>query len=254
LSAGTLSWGFADRIEAENAILYGVFVFCGIFTVYNLQRIFKVTQASVLTPWLVWVKENQNRIIILSILSALGAVIALAVIQPVSIASILILLITGLFGFFYVVRVGGKNLRAIPFFKIHVISITWSLLIAVFPWIEGGSSPSVLMAFFAHYLFILAITIPFDIRDLKYDDKSYKTIPQVLGVKRSKQLTVLLMMVYIVLIQFIFPSLLSSPWFWITMLVIIGLITAVNEEVSDWYCAGIIDGSIGLLGLVYLLA
>jgi len=37
-------------------------------------------------------------------------------------------------------------------------------------------------------------------------------------------------------------------------LVIIFLTLRVDEKVSDWYCAGLIDGSIGLLGLVYLLA
>jgi 4-hydroxybenzoate polyprenyltransferase len=34
----------------------------------------------------------------------------------------------------------------------------------------------------------LAITIPFDIRDLKYDDLSLKTIPQIFGEQKAKMI------------------------------------------------------------------
>lgn len=249
-----LSWGFADRVEAENSILYGAFVFFGTFSVYNLQRIFKVSQAAKLTPWLAWVKDNRNIIVTISAFSCIATIAALWFIYPDEVLSHATLAIAGIFGFFYVVRIKGRNLRAVPFFKIHAISITWSLLIAVFPLINEGSTEHVLPVFLAHYIYTLAVTIPFDIRDLKYDDKSYKTIPQMLGVNGSKWLALALLAGYIVLMYFIFPVLILSPWFWAVMLVTGSLIVAVNEKVSDWYCAGLIDGSIGLLGLVYLLA
>ena len=249
-----LSWGFADRVEAENSFLYGAFVFFGTFSVYNLQRIFKVSQAAKLTPWLAWVKDNRNLIIVISALSCGATVISLWLIHPNQGLSLAVLAIAGVFGLFYVVRIKGRNLRAIPFFKIHAISITWSLLIAVFPLINEGDLDMVLPVFLAHYIYTLAVTIPFDIRDLKYDDISYKTIPQMLGVNGAKWLALLFLAGYIVLMYSVYPELIFSPWFWTVMLVTAGLVMAVNEKVSDWYCAGLIDGSIGLLGLVYLLA
>ncbi|MFZ9029543.1 MAG: hypothetical protein ACO2Z9_11040 [Crocinitomicaceae bacterium] len=254
LSAGILSWGFADRIEADHSILYGIFVFFGTLSVYNLQRLFKVSQASILTPWLAWVKENRKLVITISVLSCGATLTALWLIYPDEVLSIAVLTVAGVFGLFYVVRIKGKNLRAIPFFKIHAISITWSLLIAVFPLINEGDVDMVLPVFLAHYIYTLAVTIPFDIRDLKYDDITYKTIPQMLGVNGAKWLALLLLAGYIVLMYFVYPELIFSPWFWTVMLVTAGLVMAVNEKVSDWYCAGLIDGSIGLLGLVYLLA
>lgn len=249
-----LSWGFADRIEADYAISYGTFVFFGTFSVYNLQRLFKVSQASILTPWLAWVKQNRGLIIGLSALSSAGALVSLWFVQPFNKISVSLLLLGGVFGLFYVVRVGGRNLRAIPFFKIHVISITWSLLIAVFPLVNGEKDLNVIAVFFAHYLYTLAVTIPFDIRDLKYDDETYKTIPQVLGADGAKRLALLFLVGYILLMLFTVPDLLLSPWFYGVMFLTTGLIARVNEKVSDWYCAGLIDGSIGLLGLVYLLS
>lgn len=249
-----LSWGFADRIEAENSFLYGAFVFFGTFSVYNLQRIFKVSQAAKLTPWLSWVKDNRSLIIVLSGLSCGATITSLWFINLDEVLSLVVLAIAGVFGLFYVVRIKGRNLRAIPFFKIHAISITWSLLIAIFPLINEGSNEHIIPVFLAHYIYTLAVTIPFDIRDLKYDDKLYKTIPQILGVNGSKWLALLLLAGYIVLMYFVSPDLIFSAWFWVVMIVTGGLIMAVNEKVSDWYCAGLIDGSIGLLGLVYLLA
>lgn len=249
-----LSWGFADRVEAENSILYGAFVFFGTFSVYNLQRIFKVSQSDKLTPWLAWVKDNSNLIIVLSGLSFIATTTSLWLIQPGELLSLVVLSIAGVFGLFYVVRINGRNLRAIPFFKIHAISITWSLLIAVFPLINEGATEQVIPVFLAHYVYTLSVTIPFDIRDLQYDDKSYKTIPQMLGINGSKWLALLFLAGYIMLIYFVSPDLILSAWFWAVMLVTGSLIMAVNEKVSDCYCAGLIDGSIGFLGLVYLMA
>lgn len=249
-----LSWGFADRVEAENSFLYGTFVFFGTFSVYNLQRIFKVSQSSELTPWLVWVQENRKMITMLSVFSSIGALLSLLALKQINIGSLLILLLSGALGIFYVVKIGGRNLRAIPFLKIHFISITWSLLIAVLPWLNSDSSLSFIEVFSTHYIFILAVTIPFDIRDLKFDHSAFKTVPQVIGVRRAKQLSVVLLIAYTWLITHQFPGLSNSVWYLLTMLVIISLMVRVDEDVSDWYCAGLIDGSIGLLGLVYLLA
>ena len=45
-----------------------------------------------------------------------------------------------------------------------------------------------LLLFVSRFSFVLAITIPFDIRDLKYDDLSLRTIPQILGEQKAKMI------------------------------------------------------------------
>ena len=45
------------------------------------------------------------------------------------------------------------------------------------------------------FLFIFSITIPFDIRDLKYDQRKIKTIPIVVGERKSKWIAVMSLIV-----------------------------------------------------------
>ena len=53
---------------------------------------------------------------------------------------------------------------------------------------ESFYSLDTLLLFISRFSFVLAITIPFDIRDLKYDDLSLKTIPQFYGEKKAKMI------------------------------------------------------------------
>ena len=56
----------------------------------------------------------------------------------------------------------------------------------------------------SRFLFVFAITIPFDIRDVKYDKNNLKTIPISLGIQKSKLLSifVLLLICFISIVQF----------------------------------------------------
>ena len=62
---------------------------------------------------------------------------------------------------------------------------------------------------FAHRLcFVFAITIPFDIRDLKYDSLQLKTIPAIFGEKKAKYFAYASLGMYelLVIAQFIFGN------------------------------------------------
>ena len=54
------------------------------------------------------------------------------------------------------------------------------------------------------FLFVFLITIPFDIRDIKYDNNNLKTIPLSLGIQKSKLLSIftLLLICLISIVQF----------------------------------------------------
>ena len=106
----------------------------------------------------------------------------------------------------------------------------------------------------AHYIYVLAVTIPFDIRDLKHDIPEQRTIPQVVGVRVSKFISIVLLLCFaMTILYFVEPFLLLNPWFFISIFVQIVLVLFRNEKRSDIYCAGMIDGSIALLGLSYFL-
>ena len=52
-------------------------------------------------------------------------------------------------------------------------------------------SQNLILHLSARFLFVFAITIPFDIRDLKFDDKKMKTIPIVFGEGKAKLIGVM---------------------------------------------------------------
>ncbi|MCK4561903.1 MAG: hypothetical protein KAT78_03285 [Flavobacteriaceae bacterium] len=72
--------------------------------------------------------------------------------------------------------------------KLFLIIITWAGVTVLLPLknAEIQFSNDVWLIFIQRVLFLFAITIPFDIRDLDFDNPEIKTLPQTLGVKKSK--------------------------------------------------------------------
>ena len=85
-------------------------------------------------------------------------------------------------------------LRSIPIIKIFLIAYVWASISSFLPSILSGSlvlNTHNTLIFLAHFLFIMAITLPFDIRDFNRDNKeSLITIPQLIGVKTTKVLAI----------------------------------------------------------------
>ena len=80
------------------------------------------------------------------------------------------------------------NLRDVPGIKLFLIAFSWAGVTVFFPIVQNEVeiSKSIILLFFERFLFIIAITIPFDIRDIDYDNPKLFTLPQVLGIKKSK--------------------------------------------------------------------
>lgn len=80
------------------------------------------------------------------------------------------------------------GLRKIPFSKIFIISFVWAVSTMFLLVLENNIpiSQNICWHLIARFLFVFSITIPFDIRDLKYDAKSLRTIPLFFGILRSR--------------------------------------------------------------------
>lgn len=130
-----------------------------------------------------WVGKNIKTISIITLLSLIGC---MTLFFFLSRWQMLIVMVSGIIGFGYniVVTKNGMSLRKIPFMKAIWISSVWTLLTLVLPISENGIHLGG-EVFILRFLFIFILTIPFDIRDLKYDDVIMRTMPQVLGVKGS---------------------------------------------------------------------
>ena len=77
------------------------------------------------------------------------------------------------------------RLRDVPGLKIFLIAFVWAYVTEGLPALINGE-PLYFLALFERFLFIFAITIPFDIRDLNYDASHLATIPQYFGVNNAK--------------------------------------------------------------------
>ncbi|WP_242922084.1 UbiA family prenyltransferase [Pontibacter liquoris] len=95
-----------------------------------------------------------------------------------------------------------RPLRSVPLLKVFLIAYVWGVVTALFPLLDAGLQvwePQALLLFVRRFLFILALALLFDIRDFAYDQRTNTlTIPGVLGVKRTKLLSLLLLLLYVV--------------------------------------------------------
>ncbi len=87
------------------------------------------------------------------------------------------------------------------------------------------------------FLFVAAITVPFDIRDL-FQDRTYelKTIPVMLGERKAYFICLLLLIIYLVLL-FLFNKQFDSNFIGLTLTIIltVWLIFKSEWERNEYY-------------------
>lgn len=195
-----LKFGFTTSVSP-------LFVALSIIVSYNFIRFYEIKTDRL--GWLKhWFIQQKNILIALSIVSILG-IIYLLFFSEFNLSSLVILLPFAFMTLFYVIpifKIGGLEVsfRNFPGIKIFSIAIAWAGISVLFPLYEEGFkfNLSVFIEFMQRILFLIAITLPFDIRDLQSDSEELKTIPQVLGVNYTKIIGTLLL-VFFVLLEFI---------------------------------------------------
>ncbi|MFS4467012.1 hypothetical protein [Maribacter sp. 2210JD10-5] len=82
----------------------------------------------------------------------------------------------------------AKNLRSWGGLKIFIVALVWSGATVILPGISVHDSVpwDIGVEAFQRFLLVLILLIPFEIRDLQYDQKELRTIPQHYGVTKTK--------------------------------------------------------------------
>jgi len=85
------------------------------------------------------------------------------------------------------------GLRKLAFSKIFIISLVWTISTMLLLVLENNIpiSESIVFHLMARFLFVFAITIPFDIRDLKYDFQNVQTIPLFFGTSIARFIAIM---------------------------------------------------------------
>jgi len=230
-----------------------LFVFFSTILSYNLIRFFQLDKINSMTA--IWIRANKKGLLALNML-ALSGVVFYAF--KLSIRGMLALLPFFIATVFYVLPIKNKaiGLRHIPALKLILIAFSWVGITLYFPLQEVGhlDVSNQWLYFAQRFLFIIAITIPFDIRDAQFDLPELATLPQVLGVNRAKIVAVICMVLFVLLSVLLKGT--QSTLFYadlILMLISIGLILYCNQNRNRFYTTFWIEALPILWYLLYLV-
>lgn len=185
----------ANGVEENKTAL---FVFLSTIVAYNFIRFYRMS--GIVNWFSEWMDEYKN---VLYIISALSLVFAGFLAIQFQLKVFLYLLPFALLTFFYGFPLPFKKipLRNVPRIKLFVIGLSFAGVTVIFPLVQNDISLSMnhLLTFIQRFLFIVLITIPFDIRDLHCDIESLNTLPQKFGVKKAKIIGVLCAILFVLL-------------------------------------------------------
>ncbi len=147
-------------------------------------------------------------------------------------------ILTLLYAFGFVNVNGVKySLRYIPVVKIFVIAFVWAG-VSVFFLLD--LSAKTLVFFLQMMLFVLALTIPFDIRDLFFDEHQIKTIPVLIGVKKTKIIGIFFMILSVI-IHYMFAFSFFNEYLLIAVILAL-LIMFSSPKQSKFYASFWVEG------------
>ena len=255
LSVYALTWVTLIQfgIDYDKNSLY--FVFYASITGYNFVKYFGVAKFHhrSLASWL-------KAIQIFSLVAFLALCYYASQLQM---KTLILIGILGLITFLYAIPLlprkyfidEHKNLRQINGLKIYVIGLVWSFTTVVLPLVNNEVSLDfdVIIIGIQRFIFVIVLMLPFEIRDLNYDNLKLGTIPQRIGVKKTKFIGVLLLMVFMML-EFSKDELTSNAPISTLLIMFVTLLFVIfsNKNQSKYYSAFWVE-SLPVVWLIILL-
>lgn len=243
-------------VEYDKNSLY--FVFFATITGYNFVKYFGIAKFHhrSLAGWLRAIQ----------IFSFLAFIALCYYASKLEVNTLVLIAILGLITFLYAIPLlpkkyfidDHKNLREISGLKIYVIAIVWSFTTVILPLVnnEVFLDFDVVITSVQRFIFVLVLMLPFEIRDLNYDNLKLSTIPQKIGVKKTKIIGVFLLMLFMML-EFFKDELTSNAVIVTLIIVFISLLFIVfsNKNQSKYYSAFWVESlPIIWLGILLMLS
>ncbi|MGF1923431.1 MAG: hypothetical protein ACQUHE_04585 [Bacteroidia bacterium] len=189
------------------------FLFLSTLLVYNLSMLLAKPENPQKSPFkrVRWIFSHHRLIISITLIAAI-CLIPIALLY-LSFQAKLLMGFIGVISIAYnlpFLSINQKKigLRNIPGIKLFLIAFVWSVSCVLLPIVEVENKFGISVSLYEtvlllakRFLFICAITVPFDVRDL-FQDKLYelKTIPVMLGEKKAWIFCQILLCVYLVLL------------------------------------------------------
>lgn len=142
----------------------------------------------------------------------------------------------------------GRRLRDVPFLKLFLIAATWAWITVAGPaLLRGIAITEVAYMLLERASFMLALAMPFDIRDVESDRaQGVATLPVRVGIHASKilaycSLGIMVAAVYGNLVTTVYrPE--QAAWLWMSALLTALVVYGAHPQREDAYFTGGIDG------------
>ncbi len=130
----------------------------------------------------------------------------------------------------------SKNLRTIPGLKIGIVAMVWAGVTVVLPTVGQAVETSLVVLIVVQRMFIVAVLIlPFDIRDIAYDDDALKTLPQRYGIAQTKKIGFALLLFSLTLEFLITDAIALKNIFLLVSLLTFFFLMRAQENQSSYY-------------------
>ena len=252
LAVFALSWVtlLEFGIPYDRAVLY--FIFFASITGYNFVKYFGLARFHhrSLTNWLKLIQ-------VFSLMCFIGMCYFALKLELIS---LVVILGFGVVTFLYAIPFlpnkilydKHKNLRNVSGLKVYIIALVWAGVTVVLPILNNHVplDTNVVVTGFQRFVFVTVLMFPFEIRDLNYDSLKLATIPQQIGIKNTKMVGVLLLMLFF-LLEFLKPQLNveHTVGMLITMFVTLMFLIFANRNQGRYYRSFWVEG----MPLVWLL-
>lgn len=149
--------------------------------------------------------------------------------------------------FLYTVPVFSKkqNIRNWSGVKIYIVALCWSGVTILLPLLNAGTEvfSDVLLKCCQRFLLVIILILIFEIIDLRTDDLSLGTVPQKIGVKKTKILGVFLLLP-LYFLEFLKSSVDADQLFINAILVLVTALFMLfsNENRSKYYTSFWVEG------------
>ncbi len=241
-------------VESDKHVL-GILFFATV-SLYNFSMLISRPEEPKKSPFrrVRWIDNHHRLMITLTLIAILSTMVAALFLST---ASQILLLFLGVIAVCYnlpLFTVGDQKfgLRNVPGLKLFLIALIWSLSCVLLPIVELGNTQQIvippndtILLIAKRFLFIAAITVPFDIRDL-FQDRSneLKTIPVILGERKSYMICQGLLLIYLVFL-FLFTEQFNSDFFALTLTILLTgwLIFKSEWKRNEYYYFLYLDGT-----------
>ncbi len=231
-------------------------LFCSTLALYNFSILLAKPKRPDNSPFrrVRWIFSHYRLMVVITVLAALAILPLILFLNTQAQFLLIILAIISVGYSLPIFRIHNKHfgLRNIPGVKLFLISLVWALSSVLLPILNldvdtraSVTVPETFLLITKRFLFIAAITVPFDIRDL-FQDRSneLKTIPVIVGEKKALLICQGLLLIYLVLL-FLFTTRIDSNFLGLMLTIFLTgwLIFMSKWKRNEYYYFLYLDGT-----------